>query len=297
MLLVRRFAFLTVGRSEDGGGVPPRGGSTLHVWRFTFFALVGQRASCMTCGTGPPCHGMDTPVCIGGGSLRRFEAGAGESAFKEGFIPRVAAMPCFSPTRGALSPSSSLCPFAFKISTLCRHSLPWPCNFMPSAPRLSECSKWYTARLDGMRRRLAEGFASASSAPMSLPLESLCLLSSLAGRCYWSCFSSVGGAQPCGSGALPPVLGFKDVHQPHDGGERDESRLRLPHGLVPASSSSIQSKRMITSLVKKANFGYAVAARPQAPPSAVLPASWLGWSCPHPHRGTEARTSSPWRAC
>jgi hypothetical protein len=188
MLLVRRFAFLTIGRSEDGGGVPPQGGSMLPMWRFAFFALEGQRASCMTCETGPPCHGMDTPVCIRGGSLRRFEAGVGESAFKEGFIPRVAAMPCFSPTRGALSPSSSLRPFAFKISTLCRHSLPWPCNFMPSAPRLSECSKWYTARLDGIRRRLAEGFAPASSAPMSLPLESLCLLSSLAGRCYRSFF-------------------------------------------------------------------------------------------------------------
>jgi hypothetical protein len=171
-------------------------------------------------------------------------------------------MSCFFPTRGVLSPPSSLCPFAFKVSALCRHSLPWPCNFMSSAPRLSDCSKWYTARLDGMRRRLAEGFAPASSAPMSLPLESLCLLSSLAGRCYRSCFSSVGGARPCGSGALPPVLGFKDVHQPRGGGERDESRLHLPHGLVPASSSSIWRKRMITSLVKEANFGYAVAARP-----------------------------------
>jgi hypothetical protein len=53
---------------------------------------------------------------------------------------------------------------------------------------------------------------------------------------------------------------------------------------------------MITSLVKEANFDYAVLARQQAPPSAVLPAPWLGWSCPHPRRGTEARTSSPCRA-
>jgi hypothetical protein len=193
--------------------------------------------------------------------------------------------------------SHSRCPFAFVLSALRCRSLPWPCNFMPSAPRLSECSKWYTARLDGIRWRLSEGFAPASSAPMSLPLESLCLLSSLAGRCYQSCFSSVGGARPCGSGALPPVLGFKDVHQPRGGGERDEPRLRLPHGLVPASSSSIRRKRMITSLVKEANFGYAVVARPQAPPSTMLPAPWLGWSCPHPRRGMEARTSSPWRTC
>jgi hypothetical protein len=206
-------------------------------------------------------------------------------------------MSCFSPTRGALSPSSSLRPFAFKVSASRCRSLPWPCDFIPSAPRLSECLKWYTACLDGMRQCSAEGFAPASSTPMSLPLESSCLLSSLAGRCYRSCLPSTGGARTCGSGALPPVLGFKDVHQPHGGGERAESRLRIPHGLVLASSSSIQRKRMITSLMKEANFGYAVPARPQAPPSAVLPAPWLGWSCPHPQRGTEARTSSPWYAC
>jgi hypothetical protein len=170
------------------------------------------------------------------------------------------------------------------------------CDFIQSAPRLSECSKWYTTCLDGMRRCSAEGFAPVSSTMMILPLESLCLLFSLAGRCYRSCFSSAGGARPCGSDALPLVLGFKDVHQPCSGEERAESRVRLPHGLVPASSSSIQRKRMITSLVKEANFGYVVPARPQAPPSAVLPAPWLGWSCPHPRSGTKARTSSPWRA-
>jgi hypothetical protein len=49
---------------------------------------------------------------------------------------------------------------------------------------------------------------------------------------------------------------------------------------------------MITSLVKEANFGYAVPARPQALPSTVLPAPWLGWSCPHPRRRMGARTSS-----
>ena len=42
---------------------------------------------------------------------------------------------------------------------------------------------------------------------------------------------------------------------------------------------------MIASLVKEANFGYAVPARPQAPPSVVLPAPWLGWPCPHPRKG------------
>jgi hypothetical protein len=295
-LLVRRFAFLTVGRSEDEGGSLPRGGSLLPVQWFAFFAHEGQRASCMTRGTGAPCHGMDTLVCIGGSFSWCFEARAGESAFKEGFIPRAAAMPCFSPARGVLSPSSSLRPFAFKVSTSHCRSLPWPCDFIPTAPRLSECSKWYTACLDGMRRCSAEGFAPASSTPTNLPLESSCLLSSLAGRCYLSCLSSARGARPCESDALPPVLGFKDVHQPRGGGEQAEPRLRLPHGLVPASSSSIWRKRMITSLMKEANFGYVVPARSQAPPSAVLSAPWLGWSCPHPHRGIEARTSSPWRA-
>jgi hypothetical protein len=38
-LLVRRFAFLTVGRSEDEGGALPRGGSTLLVRRFTFLTV------------------------------------------------------------------------------------------------------------------------------------------------------------------------------------------------------------------------------------------------------------------
>jgi hypothetical protein len=219
MLLVRQFAFLIVGRSEDEGGVLPRGGSTLPVWRFAFFALEGQRASCMTCGTGPPCHGMDTSACIGGGFSRRFEAGARESSFKEGFIPRVAAMPCFSPTRGVLLPPSSLDPFAFKVSVLCHHSLPWPCKSISSMPRLSGCSIWCAAYLDGMRQRSAEGFASTPSSPVNTPLESSCLLSSLAGRCYRASFPSAGGVRPCWSGALPPVLGFKDVHQPRGGGE------------------------------------------------------------------------------
>jgi hypothetical protein len=175
-------------------GALPRGGSTLFVRRFAFFALEDQRASCMTCGTGPPCHRMDTPVCIGGDFSQCFEAGAGESAFKEGFIPRVVAMPCFSPTCGVLSPPSSLRPFAFKVSALCHHSLPWPCKFILSMPRLSGCSTWYIACLDGMCRCSTEGFAPAPSTPVNLSLESSCLLSSPTGWCCRSCLSSVGGA-------------------------------------------------------------------------------------------------------
>jgi hypothetical protein len=181
-------------RTTTGGGSP-------LVWRFASFALGDQRTSCMTCGTGPPCHRLGTLVCIGGDFPWRFGARAGESAFKKGFIPRAAAMPCFSPTRCALSPPSSLRPFAFKVSALHRHSFPWPCKFIPSVPRLSGCSTWCAACLDGMRRRSAEGFASTPSSSANLPLESSCSLSSTspAGWCCRSCLSSAGGAWPRGA--------------------------------------------------------------------------------------------------
>jgi hypothetical protein len=52
------------------------------------------------------------------------------------------------------------------------------------------------------------------------------------GWCHRSCLSSAGGARPRGGGALPPVLGFKDIHQPCSGGERAGLRLRLSHELV-----------------------------------------------------------------
>jgi hypothetical protein len=79
--------------------------------------------------------------------------------------------------------------------------------------------------------RLLGWDAPTPSTPVNLPLESSCLLSSPA-WCYRSCLCSAGGARPCGSGALPPVLGFKDVHQPRGGGERAEPGFRLSHGLV-----------------------------------------------------------------
>jgi hypothetical protein len=141
-------------------------------------------------------------------------------------------MSCFSPTHGVLLPPSSLRPFAFKVSALHCCSLPWPCKFIPSVPILNECSSWYTACLNGMSRRSAEGFAPAPSTPMNLPLESSCLLSSPADWSRRSCLSSAGGAWPRGGGALPPVLGFKDVHHHCGGGERAGPRLRLSHELV-----------------------------------------------------------------
>jgi hypothetical protein len=161
-------------------------------------------------------------------------------------------MPCFSPTRCALSPPSSLHPFAFMVSTLRCRSLPWPCKLIPSVPRLSGCSSWCTACLDGMCRRLAEGFAPAPSSSASLPPESSCSLSSTspAGWCCRSCLSSAEGARSRGGGALPPVLSFKDVHQPCSGGERAGLRLRLPHELVTRLFLQHSEERMITSLVE-----------------------------------------------
>jgi hypothetical protein len=85
-------------------------------------------------------------------------------------------MSCFSPTRGALSSSSSLCPFAFKVSALRCRSLPWPYDFIPSTPKLSECSKWYTTCLDGMHRYLPGGLVLGSLLSSIFPPKSLCSL-------------------------------------------------------------------------------------------------------------------------
>jgi hypothetical protein len=88
----------------------------------------------MTCEAWLPCHRMGTLVRIGGDLARDASGRERENLpLKKGLISRVAVMPCFSPTRGALSPSSSLHPFAFKISALCHHSLPWPCKSISQA--------------------------------------------------------------------------------------------------------------------------------------------------------------------
>jgi hypothetical protein len=165
-------------------------------------------------------------------------------------------MSCFSPTRGALSSSSSLCPFAFKVSALRCRSLPWPCDFIPSAPRLSECSKWYTACLDGMRRYLPGGLVLGSLLSATFPPKSLCSLfpNSPAGwlcRSHLSLCSCWRGLAPslypwcpastfrrpssptstgcpwrrCSFPLLPPAFGGKDDHQPREGGQRAELRL------------------------------------------------------------------------
>jgi hypothetical protein len=53
------------------------------------------------------------------------------------------------------------------------------------------------------------------------------------------------GALPRGGGALPPVLSFKDVHQPCSGGEQAGLRLRLPHELVTRLFLQHSEERMV----------------------------------------------------
>jgi hypothetical protein len=278
-----------------------------------------------------PRHRLGAPVCFGGDFSWPFGARAEESAFKKGFIPRVAAMPSLL--------SHSLCPFTSELSALRRRSSPWPCKFILSTFRLSGCLTWRAACLDGARRHLVEGSVSAPSPSAILPLGSSRslflarwryrsrLLLAVAGgarpRGGWrssasaqfqGCSSAsratvshqwsstrmttslvVVGSEPgCG---LPLVLSFKDVHQPCRGGERAELWFRLPHELVARFFLQHSEERMFTSLAKEANFGYVVPAGPQAPSAAELPTPWLGWSCHHPRRGARARASSPWRTC
>jgi hypothetical protein len=144
-------------------------------------------------------------------------------------------MPCFSPTRGALSPLSSLRPFAFKVSALRRRSLSWPCKFIPSVSRLSGCSKWYVACLDGMHRHPVEGLAPAPS-PRRTCRPRVCALGlhppQRVGGAELAFPPAARRARSCRGGALPPVLGFKDVHQPRAGGERSGLRLLPSHELV-----------------------------------------------------------------
>jgi hypothetical protein len=215
----------------------------------------------MTCEAWPPCHRMGTLVRIGG-DLARDASGRerGNLPLKKGFIPRVAAMSCFSPTRGALSPSSSLRPFAFKVSVLCRHSLPWPCKSISSMPRLSGCSTWCAAYLDRMCRYLPGGLVLMSVFSATFPPKSLCSLfpNSPAGwlcrshlyscSCWrglasshypWSPASSFRRpSSPTSAGCpwrrrslplLPPAFGGKDDHQPREGGQQAEPRLHPSH--------------------------------------------------------------------
>jgi hypothetical protein len=67
MLLVRRFAFLTVGCDKDEGA-HNRGAVARSLCSGSLCSRFG--AACMTCEAWPPCHRMGTLVRIGGGPAR-----------------------------------------------------------------------------------------------------------------------------------------------------------------------------------------------------------------------------------
>jgi hypothetical protein len=156
-------------------------------------------------------------------------------------------MSSFSPSRGAFSPSSSLYPFAFKVFASCCRSLPWPCDLIPSTPRLSECSKWYTACLDGMcgicREDLCWGLSSRR--PFCQRVCVLCFQTPqrVGSTDPISLRAAVGGAWPPAStrGVLLQPSGDHRRLPPQDvrGGDAP-SRFFLQHS----------GGRMITSLVK-----------------------------------------------
>jgi hypothetical protein len=147
-------------------------------------------------------------------------------------------------------------PLCLQGFCLCRHTLPWPCKSTSSMPRLSGCSTWCAAYLDGMCRFLLGGLVLVSLFSATFPPKSLCSLfpnspagwlcrSHLSSCSYWrglasslylwrpaSYFrrpSSPSSARcpwrRCSFPLLPPAFGGKDDHQPREGGQRDEPRL------------------------------------------------------------------------
>jgi hypothetical protein len=194
-----------------------------------------------------------------------FGARSEESPFKKGFISRVAAMSCFSsscyaplPSRSCFVPPQLPWPCWFTLSAF-RPSgrLSWcaacldgarRCSVEGFAPASSPSAilppgssrssfpvRWrYRSRLllavaGGARPHggwcpssiaQLQGFSSCSRAAVSHQWSSTRMTTSLV----------VERSEPgCG---LPPVLSFKDVHQPCRGGERAELGFCLPHELV-----------------------------------------------------------------
>jgi hypothetical protein len=141
----------------------------------------------MTCGTEPPCHRLGRP----GAHRRRFPVAFRDASegvcFKKGFSLRGTAMLSLL--------SHSLCPFAFKVSTLRRRSY----LGLVSSSQLSGRSTWCATCLDGMCWRSVEGFAPTPSPTANSPLGSSCSLSPVCWRCRSRLLLAVaGGAQPRG---------------------------------------------------------------------------------------------------
>jgi hypothetical protein len=200
-----------------------RRGDPLLVWRFAFFALGDQHTSCMTCRTGPPCHSWVAPVRIRGDFSWRFGARAGESALKRihpaSSSYSFASLPLAVPFRLR----ALLCAATTAMALLVhpgRFQTKWALNKV-------HCLPGWSAPTFG--RRICTGaillgdlatreFVLFISYVLALPISPLFLM-------------LMEERDLVGGGALPPVLRFKDVHQPCGGGKRAGLRLHLPHGL------------------------------------------------------------------
>jgi hypothetical protein len=67
-----------------------RRSDSLLAWWFAFFALRDQHTSCMTSGTGPPCHRLGRPGAHRGRFPMAFRGASGRVRFKKGFTRRAA---------------------------------------------------------------------------------------------------------------------------------------------------------------------------------------------------------------
>jgi hypothetical protein len=216
------------------------GGSSLFAWRFAFSALGDQDASCMTCGSGPPCHRMG---CLSARRARFPAASRGASGrvfLEKGFTP------CAEDT---LSNSLQLLrPFAFELSApLCIRvpllsaavvamaSLVHPERF-----QAEEALNLVHNLLGWGRRRSPEGSALAPGLALPISPFFLLLLEELGLQLQHltphSILEAAIFAHLCEMSVavvlLPPAHGRKGVAQrPSGGGKRAELWLHLLHEL------------------------------------------------------------------
>jgi hypothetical protein len=217
-------------RTTAGGGV--------LLMRWFAFSVHGDRCPrSMTRGPGPQCQRL---AHLG---VRR----ARSSVALRGVIWGNLSLKRDSPERGSHSHHSQR-PFAFEFSALlCRRSHHGFARSSRAPPARGGTQLGaQPARMGcvGIRRKdLCQRLCSRQPHRRGVPTSPT----------VWRCrfrLSSVGGARPRGGGALPPMLSFKDVHQPCGGGERAGLRLHLPCELVTRLFLQHSEERVITSLVK-----------------------------------------------
>jgi hypothetical protein len=75
----------------------------------------------------------------------------------------------------------------------------------------------------------------------------------------------------------PPALSFKDVHHPRWGGRRTELGSCLPHGLVTRFFLQHLGEKDVHQPCGGGELRLHGASRPQAPSAAACLAPWLGW--------------------